>query len=169
MSEVFKVRPLRSCYLHFIRVELRLNVYILFQTEEGWLFTRPTVCCSSMYFRKVQLVHKMDNLAIGTTTSKHNRMLPLLSVNDAICHPVSKSFPGFHYLQIHRKRKTLSRTLVLTGRQTGGDDDTSQYFAQICQSDSGVPGQHIIGKIVHGLRYTHTHTDAHHPQQQDDQ
>lgn len=168
MSEVFKVKPLRSRYLHFIRVELRLNVYILLQAEEGWLFTQLTVCCSFMYFRKMQLVHKLHNLAIGTTTSKNDRMLPLLSVNEAICHP---GISGYHYLQIHRKRKTLSRTLVLTGRQTGGDDDTSQYFAQICQSGSGVPGLHITGKnvIAHGLRYTHTHTDAHHPQQQDDQ
>lgn len=89
MIEVFQVKPLRSGYLHFIRVELRLNVYVLFQTGEGWLFTQLTVCCSFMYARKVQLVHKMHNLAIGTTTSKHNRMLPLLSVNEAICHPVS--------------------------------------------------------------------------------
>lgn len=105
MSEVFQVKPLRSRYLHYIRVELRLNVYILFQAEEGWLFTQLTVCCSFMYFRKVQLVHKMHNLAIGTTTSKHDRMLPLLSVNDAICHPVSKSSQGFIICKYTGKEK----------------------------------------------------------------
>lgn len=160
MIEAFQVEPLRSRYLYFLRVELRLNVYVLFQTAEGWLFTQLTVCCSFMYFRKVQLVHKTPNLAIGTTTSKRHRMLPLLSVNEAICHPVSKSSRGFIICKYTWKRKTLSRMLVLTGRQTGGNDDTSQYFAQICQSGSGVPGLHITGKnvIVHGLRYTHTHT-----------